>query len=588
MPPQHNDQKTLMQRWFSAYLDNFRYRLAHADALPQLAILGCISGLAAGLLAVLFRMSFELPLHALLGGDDTEVFESLTQYTQFLLPLSGAVLVGIILSFVDKNRQKSGVTHVVDRVHQHQGRLPGGNALVQFVCGSLLMSTGNPVGREGPAVHLGAACASGLGRQMKLPNNNLRLLAGCGAAAAIAASFNTPLAGVIFAMEVVLMEYTVTGFIPVILAAVCGAVVSQTTYGDAPAFQVPSLEMNSLWELPYLVLSGLLIGTVAAGILRLHKLSTRVQSQPVLLRAIVAGLIAGSAGLMLPQLLGLGYDTIEQALMGQLGLFILIAIGLAKLTVASTVVGLGLPGGMISPTLVSGACLGGALGLLGAMLFPGNAPDSGFYAMLGMGAMMGAVLNAPLAALMALLELTYNPKLLMPAMLIIVVACITARLVARLPGLFLIGHDPDRLSSPVIQMLSRAGVTSLMNSKFVCSPRLLVWGKAKELLDAKPDWLVIEDIGEPKHLLYPSDLARYLQESDTALWEEDQTIDLLEIPGKRHQLKPVHSRATLKEAQEVMQQHNARAVYVSRVTTTPLQSEVAGVITQKDIDGYYQ
>lgn len=575
------------RRWLSSALGEFRHRLAHTDALPQLAILGCVSGLVTGLLAVLFRLSFELPLHALLGGDETEVFEALPKYTQFLLPLGGALLVGIILSAVDTGRRTVGVGHVVDRVHQHQGHLPSANALVQFVCGSLLLSSGNPVGREGPAVHLGAACASGLGQQMKLPNNSLRLLAGCGVAAAIAASFNTPLAGVIFAMEVVLMEYTVTGFIPIILAAVSGTIVSRMVYGNTPAFVVPPLEMHSLLEIPYLVISGLIIGVVAAGILHLHKWAASLQQQSILLRTLAAGLIAGGAGLMLPQLLGLGYDTIEQALLGQLGLALLVSIGLTKLTVASAVIGLGLPGGMISPTLVSGACLGGAVGLLGAMVVPNHATDSGFYAMLGMGAMMGAVLNAPLAALMALLELTYNPNLLLPAMLIIVVACITARLASRLPGLFLIGRNPERLSSPVFQMLSRAGVTSLMNHRFTCSAHSIPWGKANALLKDKPEWLVIEDIGQPKQLLRPADLAHHLQTRDTTLWEDDHAIDLLEIPGERHPLQPIHPRATLKEALQLMKQNDIRAVYVTKPATAPLQSEVMGIITRDDIEGYY-
>ncbi|MCV6605790.1 MAG: chloride channel protein, partial [Porticoccaceae bacterium] len=238
--------------------DHFRHRLAHTDALPQMAILGCVCGLLTGLVAVLFRLSFEVPLHILLDSTGTEAFEALSSASHFLLPFCGIFVVGVILHFVKPQRRDTGVAHVVNRVHQHQGRLRSGNAVVQFVCGSLLLSSGAPVGREGPAVHLGAACGSALGGQMKLPNNNLRVLAGCGVAAAIAASFNTPLAGVIFAMEVVLMEYTITGFVPIILSAVCGTVVSRVFYGDDPAFLVPAMELGSLWELPYIVVCGLL------------------------------------------------------------------------------------------------------------------------------------------------------------------------------------------------------------------------------------------------------------------------------------------------------------------------------------------
>ncbi|WIO74498.1 chloride channel protein [Porticoccaceae bacterium LTM1] len=587
MPPHPERQRSAPIRWFSNHAANFRHRLAFSDALPQLAILGLVSGIITGVIALLFRLSFELPLHALFEGDSTEAFESLPSMIHFLLPLGGALLVGIILHFIDPHRRQVGVSHVVERVHKHQGRMPSGNAITQFICGSLLLSTGTPVGREGPAVHLGAACASGLGKQMKLPNNNLRLLAGCGVAAAIAASFNTPLAGVIFAMEVVLLEYTVTGFIPIILASVSATVVSRAVYGDDPAFMVPAVELGSLWEIPYLILSGLTIGAVAAVILRMHKLSAKVQQYPILWRTLAAGLIAGTAGWMLPQVLGLGYDTIEMALYSQLGLGLLIAIGLIKILVATTVVGLGLPGGMVSPTLVSGACLGGALGVLGGFMMPELASGPGLYAMLGMAAMMGAVLNAPLAALIALLELTYHPHILMPAMLVIVIACVTARILSRLPGLFLIGHDPDRLSSPVFQMLSRSGVTSLMNRDFVSCSRSIGWEKALAILESKPDWIVIEDVGETKYLLRPSDLAHYLEASDTSLWEEDQPIALLDIPGQHRELKPIHPRASLKEALQLMRHQNAMAIYVSRSTSAPLQSEVSGIITREAIDNYY-
>ncbi|UTW44836.1 chloride channel protein [bacterium SCSIO 12696] len=580
------EESTLWQ-YLRRRVDDFRYRLAHTDALPQLAIMGCISGLLTGLIAVLFRASFELPLKAMLDSSGTEAFEQLSTLSHFLMPFCGILLVGLICHFVKPRRRDTGVAHVVNRVHQHQGRLPSGNALVQFVCGSLLLSSGTPVGREGPAVHLGAACASAIGRQMKVPNNNLRVLAGCGVAAAIAASFNTPLAGVIFAMEVVLMEYTIAGFIPIILAAVGGTVVSRIFYGNDPAFLVPALELANLWELPYLILCALVIGTIAAGMLRFHVLGMRLHKYPILLRAAIAAVVVGCAGAALPQLLGLGYDTISSALLGQLSIGLLIAIGLCKLLVASTVVSLGLPGGVISPTLVSGACIGGALGIVGSMIMPMEASAVGLYAMVGMGAMMGAVLNAPLAALLALVELTYNHSIVMPAMLAIVVASITARLLSGQPGLFLQGRDPNRFSSPVYQMLSRAGVTSLMCREYATCSYVISRQQARDILAEKPECLVVEDIGEPKLLIRPADLAHFLEEHDATLWEEDADIQLGEIPGEHRELKPIHARATLQEALQLMRQTNVEAVYVSRPRVAPLQSEVQGVLTREQVENYY-
>ncbi|MEZ5529227.1 MAG: chloride channel protein [Porticoccaceae bacterium] len=573
------------QNWLARQLDQFRARLAHADALPQLAILGCISGLITGLIAIAFRLSFELPLTLLLP-DGSESFEALGPETRFLLPVLGALVVGLIVHRCKPEQRSVGVGHVLDRMQHHQAQLPAANGLLQFVGTALLLMSGNSVGREGPAIHLGATSSSLLGQWMRLPNNSLRTLTGCGVAAAIAASFNTPLAGVIFAMEVVLMEYTITGFIPVILAAVAGGVLSRIVFGAQPAFTIPLIDMASLWELPYLLVCGLAIGLASAGMLLVYRASGRFTRYPLLLRFLFAGLLCGAIAIVLPQIQGVGYDTVEQALTGELALGLLLAIAAAKILVSSISIGLGMPGGIIGPNFVIGACLGGALGIIGSLLQPGQAGSPGFYAMMGMGAMMSAVLNAPLAALIAVLELTYNPNILLPSMLVIVIANITCRMLTKLPGIFSIDRDLRGYDSPLFQLLSRAGVTSLMRRNFMHHSRLITLEKARILLAEKPDWIVIEDVGEPKYILRPADLARHLEEL-AATTAELEDVDLREIPGERWRLFPVHDRATLQEALLTMQQNNAQAVYIGR-PAAPLMSEVAGIITRQDIDNFYQ
>lgn len=571
--------------WPTRQLNNFRARLAHADALPQLAILGCLSGLLTGLIAIAFRLSFELPLSILLPNG-SESFEDLPAWLRFSLPLGGALLLGLIVHRLKPEQRAVGVGHILDRMRHHQAQLPSTNMLWQFAGGAIALLSGHSVGREGPAVHLGAASSSLLGQKLQLPNNSLRTLTACGVAAAIAASFNTPLAGVIFAMEVVLMEYTIIGFIPVILAAVTGGVLSRIVFGDQPAFAIPLIDLVSLWELPYLLLCGLAIGLASTAMVLLYRFSGRFDRHPLLLRFLFAGLLCGSVAIALPQIQGVGYDTVELALTGQMALWLLLAVAAAKIIVSMVSMGLGLPGGIIGPNFVIGACLGGALGLLGDMLHPGEFGSSGFYAVVGMGAMMGAVLNAPLAALIAVLELTYNPNILLPSMLVIVIATVTCRMLSRLPGIFSIDRDLQGYESPLFQMLSRSGVTSLMRSNFVHHSRHLPTEKAKTLLENKPDWIVIEDVGEPKFILKPADLAHYL-EALASEADEPEAIDLREIPGERWRLFPVHHRASLQEALLTMQQNNGQAVYINQAAA-PLMSEVAGIITHQDIDNFYR
>lgn len=583
---------TLLQP-INKMLHNFRLKLAHTEALPQLALLGILSGFATGLVAVVFRLGMEGPLQLMLPGNNSEGFEGLSLQARMLLPLLGALLIGIIFHFNSSQSREGGVSHVIERYHRHQAHLPLRNAVLQFFGSIIAVISGYSVGREGPVVHLGAASSSLLGQTFKLPNNSLRILVGCGVASAIAASFNTPLAGVIFAMEVVLMEYTVAGFIPIILAAVCGAVTSRICFGDSPAFDIPALHMVSLLELPFLALCGLVVGLSGALMLLMHRYVARFSKTPVAIRIIYAGLLMSAAGALVPEVMGIGYDTLEQALLGNLGFTLLATIVIAKLLVSTTVIALGIPGGSIGPTLVIGACLGGCLGIVGSSFAPGLSADSGFYAVLCMGAMMAGVLNAPLAALIVLLELTYNPNILLPGMLVIVISCITTRMVSREPGLFMVGRDIQSYSSPVSQALSREGVTSVMTQNFVRNSRYITVDDAEHLLKEHPEWLLIEDPESDKHILRAADLSRYLLSTDQDIsgpeseLETEKIIDLYEIPAERWQIYPIHQQASLYEAMTLMRQQNAYAVYVTQ-TAPHLTDEVAGIITQKRIDHFYK
>ena len=316
-------------------------------------------------------------------------------------------------------------------------------------------------------IHVGAACASQLGQALRLPNNSLRTLVACGVAAAIAASFNTPLAGVVFAMEVILLEYTLASFAPVILAAVVATLLSRIVFGAAVVVAVPDLQLVSLLELPWIVLLGVVIGGFAAlyvaGIVRLDRWS---RPWPVALRTTLAGVLCGACAWVAP-ILGLGYDTVEAALLGQLTLAVLATIVVAKLVATIGCAGLAVPGGMIGPMIVIGATAGGALGIIGHTMVPQWSAPPAFYATLGAAAMMGACLHAPLAALTAVLELTGNPNTLLPGMAAVVTALLVARAGFRQPALF-VGLLRQRglvyRVEPLTIALDRIGVAAVMDA----------------------------------------------------------------------------------------------------------------------------
>ncbi|MEN8171097.1 MAG: chloride channel protein [Pseudomonadota bacterium] len=568
-------------------LDRLRHRLARAEALPLLSLLGILTGVLAGLVIILFRLSIEGSLGLLLPGGDAENFEALGSLWRFFLPLGGALLLGLCFQYLSRNFTEVGVTHVMERLTYHQGHLPWQNAMTQFIGAFFAIASGNSVGREGPSVHLGAVNGSLLGQWLKLPNNSVRILVACGVAAAIGASFNTPLAGVIFAMEVVMMEYTLVSFSPVILAAVSATVLTRLVYGSAPAFDVPALQLASMAELPFVLLSGIAIGVLGALFIRLMLLFTAsLNGWPIWLRMGSAGFIAGSCALFVPEIMGIGYDTVNTALLGEYALTTLAIIALVKLLATTASLGLGIPGGLIGPTMVIGATAGGALGMVAGTLFPETASTPGLYAMIGMAAMMGGTLQAPLAALIAMLELTSNPNLLLPGMLAVIAATMTSSELFKRGPIFLElirSRGLDYRNDPVAQSLRRLSVYGVMNRNFAATARLLSITQIETLLAEKPQWILIQEEDAMPHSLMPaSDLARHIEECE----KDEDTLDLLAIPAKRLQVAAIPFQATLEEGREIMRSSQSEALYVVRDTLTH-QPTIFGILSREDIEANY-
>jgi len=558
--------------------DQWRDRLSGLDALPQLTVLGLLTGISAGLVIVIFRWLVEIPLYFMLPAN-SENFEGLSGSAHFWFPIVGAVGLGIVLHFIDRKYYSTSVSHVLDRIHNHQARLPLGNFFHQLFGGAWCLVTGQSVGREGPAVHLGAGCGSLLGQWLGLPNNSLRPLVGCGVAAAIAACFNTPMAGVIFAMEVVVMEYSIVGFIPVILAAVAGSTINQLAFGSDIIFHTPSSEMGSLLELPFIAATGVVVAFFAAAFIHVQNFCCRLSlNRPIFIRLAVAGLVTGCGATLYPQVMGVGYDTIDSILTGNIGFWLLLGILAVKLLVTGVSLGAGMPGGVIGPLLFMGACIGGATGILANHLMFGAASATGFYVILGMGAMMGAVLNAPLAAMMSILELTYNPHIIFPGMLVVVVACLITRWAFRCEGLFQTLLKTQGTKGSFLaheQMLSRTGVRSIMEQNIQLSSKIIPRDIAMSILALRPKWLLLLD---EKLLVNPTDLANHISSQIKSV---DDPIDLLSIAATRLDVIELDADTTLYQAITSMNEAQVDAAYVPN-------SRRLGIITREAINNYYK
>lgn len=562
--------------------DQFNTRLANASALPILSLLGLVSGIVVGLLIVLLRLMIEWSQAAFLPSADPENYEALSWLVRAVYLLVGSLILAIIYAFFRKTSPRVGVIHVLERLAYHEGHLPLKNTVLQFFGSAIAIVSGHSVGREGPSIHVGAGIASYIGQKLRLPNNSIRNLVACGAAAAIAGSFNTPLAGVIFAMEVVLMEYTIAGFTPIILAAVSATAISRTVFHTEPIFLVPAFELASLSELLVIVVMGCLIGGFSAiFITTVKKITSKSQDYHISLRIIFAGILLSVISAFVPEVMSIGYDTVNKALIGDLTISILFFIALAKLIATSISIGLGVPGGVIGPTIVMGALLGAFVGQV-SNLIAGTVSDPGLYAMLGMGAMMGATLQAPLAALIALLELTGNQNIIFPGMLAIVTANLAARELFGQESVFISQMKQiglDYRNDPIAQSLRRFAVASVMNKDFLIVNSDLTLDQARKLLVNKPKWLVIRR--EEKLLLMPAvDLVRYLEETT------DENLDLLEVPSKRLQLQPVMQQATLQQALKLLDSSESEALYViQRIGAAA--DRIYGIVTRHDIEQSY-
>lgn len=581
---------------YARFLEAQQVRMSNNfDGLPLLALLGLVCGLLAGGLIILFRYTIDNAAALWLPGGSAEGFEGLSSLARFTLCVVGGLVVGLILHFVNRKRRQVGVVHVLERLDYHQGRLPFSNAVIQFVTATISLLSGQSVGREGPSVHLGAAAGSLLGRSLQVPNNSLRILIGCGVAAAIAAAFNTPLAGVIFAMEVVIMEYTVIGFTPVIIAAVSSTTLTRIIIGDESAFSIPDLNFNNVQDLPMVAIMGAIIGSLAAGFIQLTLLTNSVfGKQKIWLRTTLAGIITGLIAIALPQVMGTGYDTVDSILLVQFGLLAVAMLVVAKIAATATAIGLGIPAGLIGPTLFIGAAAGGAFGLvIDSMSASALEPSAPFYSTLGMAAMMAATLQAPLAALIYLLELTANPAIILPGMTAVITASLVTRVVFGKSSIYrhlMLSKGVDYRNSPLSKALRRIGVASVMERNIIQQQRMVSRYEAEQLLRTEPRWILLNDDSDLRKnsLLPATDLARYLNELDERQADqEEKKLDLLRIPAKRLDTAAITIVATLQEAYEKMESEQCDLLFIQGAHGGN-KLRIYGVITREHIEKSYR
>ncbi len=394
-------------------------------------LLAGIVGLATGGGVVLFRRSYELITHWLLGGGHLvlDALAAAPAWKLLLVPTVGGLVVGTIRKMLPTSGGHHGVTNAMHATAFNDGKIPIVHTVRTFFTNIISIGTGASVGPEGPVIELGSGLGSAVGQWMKLSPERVRTLVGSGAAAGLAAAFNAPIAGAIFAVEIVLRDFAVVTFSPIIVAAVIGTALSRAFLGDAPAFQTLTYELGSPWELPLYIVLGAAAGLLGVAFTRSHHAFARLEQsrvpRPIL--AAAGGLVLGLAFVAgLPQLFGVGYEPTSQLLNGDLGWKLMLLLLAAKLLATNLSLGTGFTGGIFAPALLMGGALGGVFGTAVAQL-PLSVGPTGAYSLVGMAALMAAVTHAPITSILILFEMTGGYEVILPLML----SCITAVAVSQ-------------------------------------------------------------------------------------------------------------------------------------------------------------
>ncbi|HWU22473.1 MAG TPA: chloride channel protein [Nocardioides sp.] len=399
-----------------------------------LLVLALVVGAGAALFAVLFRWlirTFTLVLsghadYAAVPGAAHPGLEGLGRWFVIGTPVVAGLLYGPLVHFFAREARGHGVPEVMYAVARRGGRIAPQVAAVKALASALCIGGGGSVGREGPIVQIGSALGSTTGRIVGVAESRLRVLVACGAAGGIAATFNAPLAGVFFAMELILADFVAEAFGMVVIASVTSAAIGRAILGNSPFLQLPTFTLQHPAQYLLFAALGVVAGAVGVGFTKIlyaiEDLCDAVWRGPEWLRPAVGGLVLGALLLVLPQMYGVGYPVLSNAVFGKYAAAFLLVLLVGKIVATSLTIGIGGSGGVFAPSLFIGAMLGAAFGALANHAVPSVAGPAGAYALIGMGAVFAGAARAPITAVVILFELTGQYSIILPLMVAIVLA----------------------------------------------------------------------------------------------------------------------------------------------------------------------
>ncbi len=395
-------------------------------------IYAAVIGVGGGYGAVGFRAMIEL-VTRLAYNVSQQGLSSYHGWRVFVAPALGGLLVGLIVFFFAREARGHGVPEVMFAITEGKGIIRPRIVVFKALASAICIGSGGSVGREGPIVQIGSAWGSTFGRLFGVQEKSLKTLIACGAAAGIAATFNSPIGGVLFACEVILGSFAISNLGYIVVASVLSAAIGRIYFGNFASFPVPPYAVGGVAVLGAFVLLGLaggLYGVLYTRVLYgVEDLWERLRRVPPWAKPALGGLLVGAAGYFFPQVLSVGYPTVEQALRGNLDLQLLVALLFLKLLVTSLTIASGGSGGVFAPGLYMGSLLGGAFGVVAKAIVPGLSVTDGAFAMVGMATVFAGSARAPITAIVMLFEMTGNYELILPLMLSTVIATSVASVI---------------------------------------------------------------------------------------------------------------------------------------------------------------
>jgi CIC family chloride channel protein len=412
------------------------------DGPGGVAVLAVVVGLAAGAGAVIFRWLLELCTTGFTGVSDYSAvagspnpwLPAAGRWFVIFVPVVGGLLYGPLVQWLAPEARGTGVPQVMAAVDVGGSVIRPRIVAVKALVSALCLGSGGSLGREGPIAHIGSALGSALGRSLRLNEADLRLLVCCGAAGGISATFNAPIGGVLFALELVLREFTPRAFGVVGLASVAADLIGRLAFGGGPFLVLPAFGPPELLAYPLFAVLGVLAGAVAVVFVRVFEGAGIVGDAlwadlPAWLRPAAGGLLLGLLIAAVPQLYGVGYPPLGRAEAGAYALGFLLLLAAGKIAATSLSIAIGGSGGIFAPTLFVGSMLGVAFGMVTAAVLPGSIGPAGEYGLVGMGAVFGAAARAPMTAVVIMFELTGNYDSILPLLVAVALATGVAALV---------------------------------------------------------------------------------------------------------------------------------------------------------------